>query len=159
MNNYIKGLRSKLGHAKFICPSARIIVENENQEVLVIERADNGKTGIPAGSLEENETIEACIIREVREETGIKITALEVIGISSNPDAETVRYPNGDEIQYFTVEFYSNHWEGTLKPEDGGEVKSARFASPEIVKQLPDNERSAFESLAYYRKEKKIILK
>ena len=72
MKNIIKKMRSKLGKEKFIHPAARIIIENENKEILIIERVDNGKIGIPAGALEENETIEACIIREVEEETGYR---------------------------------------------------------------------------------------
>lgn len=159
MKNYIKKIRSKLGHEKFIHPGARIIIENEQGEILIIERADNGKIGIPAGALEENETIEACIIREVKEETGLKLIDLEVIGISSNPDRETVKYPNGDKIQYFTVEFYSNHWEGTINIQDKNEVKNAKFVSINIFEQLPKNEQSAFDSLDYYRKHQKIMLK
>ena len=73
MKNYIQKIRLKIGQEKFIHPAARIIVENKNKEVLIIERVDNGLIGIPAGSIEENETIEECIIREVREETGLKI--------------------------------------------------------------------------------------
>lgn len=159
MKNYIKKIRSKLGQEKFIHPGARIIIENKKREILIIERMDNGNIGIPAGAIEENETIEACIIREVKEETGLKLIDLEVIGISSNPDRESVEYPNGDKIQYFTVEFYSNHWEGTIKIEDKNEVKNAKFVSIDNIKHLPKNEKSAFESLDYYRKHRKIMLK
>ena len=159
MNNYLKNLRSKIGNVKIIYPGARIIIENENKEILIIERVDNGKIGIPAGSLEENETIEECIKREVKEETGLKILGLEVIGISSNPDTEFVEYHNGDKIQYFTVEFYSNSWEGAIIVEDKSEVKYAKFMDPAIINQLPNNEISAFESLKYYRTMKKIMLK
>jgi len=159
MKNYIKKIRSKLGQEKFIHPGARIIIENKEGEILIIERVDNGKIGIPAGAIEENETIEACIIREVKEETGLKLIDLEVIGISSNPDRESVEYPNGDKIQYFTVEFYSNNWEGTIKIEDKNEVKNAKFVSIDIIEQLPKNELSAFESLNYYLKHGKIMLK
>jgi 8-oxo-dGTP pyrophosphatase MutT (NUDIX family) len=159
MKNYINKIREKLGNEKFIHPAARIIVENKDKEILIIERIDNGRLGIPAGSIEENETIEECIIREVREETGLIIMGLEVIGISSNPDIETIDYVNGDKIQYFTVEFYSNNWEGNIKIEDKSEVKRAKFMSIEVCKKLPKNELSAFESLAYYRKNQKIMLK
>jgi len=159
MKNYIKKIRSKLGHEKFIHPGARIIIENKKKEILIIERADNGNIGIPAGALEENETIEACIIREVKEETGLTLIDLEVIGINSNPDRESVEYPNGDKIQYFTIEFYSNHWEGAIKIEDKNEVKNAKFVSIDNIKQLPKNEQSAFESLDYYRKHGRIMLK
>jgi len=159
MKNYIKKIRSKIGSEKFIHPAARIIIENNQNEILIIERRDNGKLGIPAGAFEENETIEECIIREVKEETGLKILSLEVIGISSNPNKESVQYLNGDRIQYFTIEFYSNHWEGTIQPEDDDEVKTAKFMNIELANQLPNNEISAFESLKYYRKNGKIMLK
>lgn len=159
MSEYIRKIRAKLGREKFIHPAARIIIENDAQQVLVIERKDNGRIGIPAGALEEGETIEEGIIREVLEETGLNLTAVEVIGISSNPELETVTYPNGDTIQYFTVEFYSNQWEGTLAPQDAGEVKRALFLNRENLAALPENERSALESLDYYRTHGSIRLK
>ena len=159
MKNYIKQIRSKLGSDKFIHPAARIIVENNIGQILIIERVDNGQIGIPAGSLEENETIEACIIREVKEETGLTIVDLEVIGISSNPATESVEYPNGDKIQYFTIEFYSKNWSGAIKVEDAEEVKKAQFMDISIIDQLPKNELSAFESLKYYQENQKIMVK
>jgi len=122
MKNYIKKIRAKLGHEKFIHPAARIIIENEAKQILVIERVDNGNLGIPAGALEEGETIQECIIREVKEETGLEIIDLEVVGISSTPDLETVEYPNGDQIQYFTIEFYSCNWKGKIRVRDKEEV-------------------------------------
>lgn len=159
MKDYINKMRAKLGHDKFIHPAARIIVENEANEILMIERVDNGKIGIPAGALEEKETIEACIIREVREETGLIIKSLEVIGISTNPEMETVNYANGDCIQYFTVEFYSNNWEGTIEVQEENEVSKASFIAISNIDKLPKNELSTFESLDYYRKNNRILLK
>lgn len=160
MKAYIKKIRSKLGKELFIHPAARIIIENGDREILVIERTDNGRLGIPAGALEEGETIEECIIREVREETGLRIIGLEVIGISSNPNAETVVYPNGDRIQYFTIEFFSNNWEGEIEVEDLEEIRQAKFMDPEdAIHRLPPNEWSAFESLKHYREKQKIMLK
>lgn len=159
MKEYIKQIRSKIGNDKFIHPGARIIIENPNGEILFIERLDNGNIGIPAGSIEENETIEECIKREVKEETGLTILDLEVIGISSNPVLESVKYPNKDEIQYFTIEFYSDKWNGTIKVEDMKEIRCAKFMKISNIDRLPKNELSAFESLEYYRKNKRVMLK
>jgi 8-oxo-dGTP pyrophosphatase MutT (NUDIX family) len=157
--NYIKKIRAKIGKDNLILPAARIIIENEKNEILVIERADNGKMGIPAGSIGEGETIEECIKREVMEETGIKIIDLDVIGISTNPATVSVEYMNGDRIQYFTIEFYSNQWEGIINIQDRNEVKCAKFVDIGNVDKLPINELSAFESLNYFKKNKKIMLK
>jgi len=133
MDNYIKKIRTKLGHQKFIHPAARIILENEVGEILMIKRTDNNHWGIPAGSLEEGETIKECIIREVKEETGLQINDCQVIGISSNPEKETVTYPNEDVIQYFTIEFYSNNWSGIIGNFDEQEVKIAQFVNKEWI--------------------------
>lgn len=151
-------MRAKIGHQKFIHPAARIIIEDERGAVLMIKRADNNNWGIPAGSLEEGETIEACIIREVKEETGLQIIECQVIGISSNPEKETVIYPNKDVIQYFTIEFYSNNWRGSIRNFDKQEVKIAQFVSKDWLKKLPKNEQSTFESLAYFKEHQKIRL-
>ena len=159
MKNYISKIRTKIGQDKFIHPGARILIENDKNEILFIERVDNGKLGIPAGALEENETIEACIRREVKEETNLDILTLEVIGISSNPNLESVEYPNGDKIQYFTIEFYSNDWTGELRINDKNEVRNVVFKDKKHLMQLPENEQSIVKSLAYYQKNHKIQLK
>lgn len=160
MSDYIQKMRTRLGQDKFIHPAARIIVENKNKEVLVVKRADNGQIGLPAGAFEENETIKECIVREVREETGIEIIDLDVIGISSNPDLESVEYPNGDKMQYFTIEFYSNHWKGELKDTSDEEVRVAQFMVVEMLEEvLPANEWSAFKSLQYFQAHQQILLK
>ena len=158
MHNYIKNLRKLIGHRKFIHPAARIIVENEQEQILVIKRVDNGKWGIPAGGLEEKESIEECIIREVKEETGLEILELQVVGISTKPDLETVYYPNKDVVQYFTIEFYSNQWQGEIEVEDTEEVQLATFKDKSIIEQLPDLEQNTFVSLAYFRKTGQIRL-
>ncbi|MEO0900187.1 MAG: NUDIX domain-containing protein [Bacteroidota bacterium] len=159
MKSYIQHLRSLIGHRKFIHPAARIIIENEKGEVLFVEKKDTGQLCIPAGGLEENESIEECIKREVREECGLRLRSLEVIGLSTRPSQESVSYPNGDEIQYFTVEFYSNDWEGEIAVQDEEEIRKARFLDASHAENLPSNEKSAFESLAFYRQHNRLMLK
>jgi len=113
---------------------------------------------LPAGSLEENETIEDCIKREVKEETGLELIELVAIGISSNPKNETVIYTNGDLVQYFTVEFYSKKYRGELKVNDHDEISSAKFYSKEKIEMLPENERRTFECLEFFRNKNQIKL-
>ncbi len=158
MHNYIQNLRKLIGHRKFIHPGARIIVENEQGQILMIRRKDNGHWGLPAGGLEENETIRACIIREVKEETGLDILDLQVIGIGSNPALETVQYPNQDVVQYFNIEFYSNQFSGAIKVLDKEEVLLAEFVDKKMIAALPENERHTFKSLAYFKEYGQIYL-
>lgn len=158
MSSYLKDLRTIIGHRKVIHPAARIIIENDNGDILLIRRTDNGQWGIPAGSLEEGEDIEACIRREVREETGLELLELEVIGISSHPEAENVTYPNGDQVQYMVIEFYTHSWEGAPQA-DLEESSEVRFLPLEAAQDLPAQEWATFESLIYYRATGKIRLK
>jgi 8-oxo-dGTP pyrophosphatase MutT (NUDIX family) len=51
------------------------LVFNDKNELLMIFR--RGKWDLPKGKLDEGETIEACAVREVQEETGLKNIAIE----------------------------------------------------------------------------------
>lgn len=158
MGNYISKIRKKLGRDAFIHPAARIIVENERGEILFIERLDTGGLGLPAGAFEENETIEQCIIREVKEETGLLVLAVELIGVSSSPEIETVSYLNGDQIQYFVMEFYANSFEGSIGNFDTDEVKCASFKAATFLNELPKNEQHIIKSLNYFKQTGKVRL-
>lgn len=159
MDEYIKQIRQKMGKDKFIHPAARILIENNSGEILIIKRCDNGKIGIPAGGIEFNETIEECIKREVKEETGLIINKLEVIGISTNPNSESVTYPNGDQIQYFTIEFYSSDFVGELRKVETEEIQEVKFVKRNELEELPENERSTLKSLDFYKSNGKVMLK
>lgn len=57
------------------------IVENPQNEILLIFR--RGKWDLPKGKLDKGETIEACAIREVEEETGVRSIILgELIDVT-----------------------------------------------------------------------------
>lgn len=51
------------------------LVANEKGEILLIHR--RGKWDLPKGKLDEGETLEACALREVEEETGLKNVKLK----------------------------------------------------------------------------------
>lgn len=61
--------------------SVAAVVVREDGRVLAIRRADNGAWQIPGGVLEPDETIEAGLTREVREETGLDVKVLGLTGI------------------------------------------------------------------------------
>lgn len=51
------------------------LVLNDDDQLLMIFR--RGKWDLPKGKLDEGETIEACALREVQEETGLQLVKLE----------------------------------------------------------------------------------
>lgn len=62
--------------------SACVIIERDGN-VLLIDRSDGLGYTIPGGIVRSNETIEQCIVREVREETGYTVAVHEFVGVYS----------------------------------------------------------------------------
>jgi ADP-ribose pyrophosphatase YjhB (NUDIX family) len=64
--------------------SVAAVVVNEEGQILVTQRRDNGHWEPPGGVLELNETIIDCVKREVREETGYEIEPDQMTGVYKN---------------------------------------------------------------------------
>ncbi|WP_163512147.1 NUDIX hydrolase [Fodinicola acaciae] len=60
------------------------IIVNDDDQVLVIRRADNGHWEMPGGVLELDESIEDGLRREIAEETGITVTVERLTGVYKN---------------------------------------------------------------------------
>lgn len=67
------------------------ILINENGKIVLIRR--KGVTyydywALPGGTVDEGETIEEALIREMKEETGVDVELQEILGIFSDPDRD-----------------------------------------------------------------------
>src|SRR3954468_78939 len=62
---------------------AAAIVDDEGR-FLVIRRADNGHWEPPGGVLELDESIEDGVVREVAEETGLRVRPISLTGVYKN---------------------------------------------------------------------------
>src|SRR5690625_930395 len=60
------------------------VVVRPDGRVLVIQRADDGRWVPPGGVLERDETPEQGVVREVLEETGIKVRPRRLVGVYKN---------------------------------------------------------------------------
>ncbi|OBR94359.1 putative hydrolase YutF [Clostridium ragsdalei P11] len=81
------------------------IIFDKSQRVLLMKRTDNGLWGIPSGHVEPGETVEEAIIREINEETGLKVKVNRLIGIYSDPVSQVFSYPNGKINHFITTCF------------------------------------------------------
>src|SRR5947208_8262034 len=62
--------------------SACAIIEQDSK-VLLIDRSDGMGYTIPGGIVRYKETVEQCVLREVREETGYTVTLVGIVGVYS----------------------------------------------------------------------------
>ena len=74
--------------------------------VLLQKRDDNGLWGLPGGSVEPGESVAEAVVREVREETGLEVEPVRLIGVYSSPaHHQIVTYPDGNVIHYVSSAF------------------------------------------------------
>lgn len=110
VKDYIKWIRSKVGHEKVILVFAGGCVFDECGRVLLQKRGDSGNWGFPGGAIELGETPENAAIRELKEEAGLDVVVNSLIGIYTDSD---MRYPNGDQAHSICIvyELKKNWWQ------------------------------------------------
>lgn len=80
-----------------VTADAVVITQNEPRKVLLIKRGGKpfkGCWAFPGGFMNMDETLEECVIRELKEETGLVVTEVKPIGSYSRVD----RDPHGRTI-------------------------------------------------------------
>lgn len=111
---YIENLRQKIGHMPLILAGSAVIIRNEEGAVLFQKRRYPVNCwGIPGGLMELRESPEETAIREVREETGLIISGLELFGVYSSSGRLSTA-GNGDQYYPLTIAYVTSRYEGTL---------------------------------------------
>ena len=71
--------------------SVRVLITDEDNKILILKRSTGSKTNpgkweLPGGKVDQGESFDQALIREVKEETGLKISLDHVVGVSEqNP--------------------------------------------------------------------------
>jgi len=100
--NYIKEIRSKVGHQKIFLNFVAGALFDNNGSLFLQRRGDTKKWGLPGGAIELDENFNDALKREFYEETGINIVLTNLIGVYTHK-SHVIKYPNGDMCQPIVV--------------------------------------------------------
>ena len=131
-------LDDRISHIPFIQTGAAIIIRNEKGQILLQERTDRNKWGLPGGCQDLGEDLKVTAIREAFEETGIKLKPENLILIDTlSGESRKNSYPNGDIVYNNTSLYLADvNLEDASDLKGDSETKRLKFFYPEEV---PDN--------------------
>ena len=131
-------LDERISHIPFIQTGAAIIIRNENGQILLQERTDRDKWGLPGGCQDLGEDLRITAVREAFEETGIKLDPNEIELIDTlSGESRKNSYPNGDIVYNNTSLYLADvSMEDASNLKGDSETKRLRFFNPEEV---PEN--------------------
>lgn len=98
------------------CIISNMCMVYKGDMILVINRTKSDWPGLsfPGGHLEENETLEESVVREMEEETGLEIKNPKLCAIKE--------WDWGNGVRYLGLLYKTNDFKGELKSSNEGEV-------------------------------------
>jgi 8-oxo-dGTP pyrophosphatase MutT (NUDIX family) len=88
--------------ANTLVPACGVLAVDEHGAILLQRRRDTGQWALPMGKMEIGETPTECAIRETREETGVIVEVVGIVGIYSDP-RHIVAYSDGEVRQEYEL--------------------------------------------------------
>lgn len=110
--------------------SSAVFIEDEQGRLLLLQQAaewKGGKWGPPAGGIHAHEDPIDTVIRETREEIGVGIELVNMVGIYTAD--------RGDSRSGIAFVFRAKIKSGEVRPREG-EIADYRFFAPDEIKQL-----------------------
>lgn len=131
-------LDERINHIPFIQTGAAIIIRNESGQILLQERIDRHKWGLPGGCQDLGEDLRFTAVREAYEETGIKLDPYEIELIDTlSGESRKNSYPNGDIVYNNTSLYLADvSIEDASNLKGDSETKRLQFFNPDEV---PEN--------------------
>ena len=124
-SDYIKEIRSKVGHTPMHSPVVTLIIYN-NGKILLQKRADNGCWAIHGGGIELGEKYIETLKREIKEELNIEPINPELMGIYSGKELFNIYPQSKDQVYVLNHVFFCEKYTGEIEFNDG-EVKDLQW--------------------------------
>jgi 8-oxo-dGTP pyrophosphatase MutT (NUDIX family) len=114
--------------ANSVVPSVTVVIRDDAGRILLIHKIDNDLWALPGGGHDVGERITDTAVREVKEETGLDIEVVRLVGTYTDP-RHVIAYDDGEVRQQFSLCF-EGRWIGEEPREDGTETKAVRWVNP-----------------------------
>jgi len=114
--------------------AAGVAVFNVSGSLLLGRHAHDGRWATFGGSVEDGESVQGAALREVREEVGLELEGLEILGTFGGSPIYTVQYDDGSSESY-TVTMFGHVMSGDVIPRpDGSEILECRWFTPDALR-------------------------
>ena len=133
--DYVKYIRERVGHDSINLTGVNVLIINKDNKILLQKRGTFPyKWGLIGGITELGESLETTAVREAKEETGLNIKELTLLGTTSGEDC-FIEFPHGDKAFFITIGYVCKSYSGKLSI-DNFETKDLCFFSYD---ELPEN--------------------
>jgi ADP-ribose pyrophosphatase YjhB (NUDIX family) len=136
--DFVVALRERVGHDLLWMPGVTAVVRDAQGRVLLGRRADTGEWALPSGILEPGEQPAVGLVREVEEETGVRVEVLRLDAVWTLPE---LTYPNGDRAQYLDLCFACRPVGGEAHVADDESLEVGWFPVDELPAGLAERSR------------------
>lgn len=122
MSEYLRALRSKVGHDLLLVPMIATLVFDDDSRVLVVRHAADELWSAPAGMPQPFETPAEAVVRTTLADTGLVVTPSRIVGVFGGMECSAT-YHDGDQVCFVATAFAARATGGVLRRDD------ARFQS------------------------------
>lgn len=137
--------------------SANVLVFSDNN-VLLVRHGEGaghltGVYGLPGGRPNSGETLEDAAIRELLEETGIRVNKEDLVSFPNNQYSAKIRRKDGTNKLYTMTVYVSNKFTGELVGSDETIPEWIEIPKLNSYHLLPNAEKAINDSLKFLRNE------
>ncbi|MCM1989116.1 NUDIX hydrolase [Oceanirhabdus seepicola] len=125
------------------------LIVNSRNEILLVKNPRKGWE-YPGGIVEPGETLPQGVIREIKEETGVNVDIVNIVGIYSNTKKKK-GYNGVEEVPTIvTIDFICNYISGDLRTSDES-IEVKWFSKEEALKIVNPKQQIRFRNALDYQ--------